>query len=67
MSFAQQIKSIRKRCLLSQSDFAKAIGVSFSTINRWENGKALPKLCKLKVINDFCKSHEIAFDVNRFV
>ncbi len=35
------LKDVRKRCLLSQSDFADAIGVSFSTVNRWENGRAI--------------------------
>lgn len=34
------IRDIRIRSLLSQADFAKEIGVSFSTVNRWENGKA---------------------------
>ena len=67
MSFAETIKIVRKKCLLSQSDFAKEIGVSFSTINRWENGKAIPKLCKLKLINNFCITHDIPFDVDAYV
>ena len=36
MDFASTVKELRKRCLLSQMDFAKEIGVSFSTVNRWE-------------------------------
>jgi DNA-binding transcriptional regulator YiaG len=27
---------------LTQEDFAHLIGVTFSTINRWENGKSAP-------------------------
>ena len=38
MRFSNAIKEIRKQCLMSQSDFAKALGVSFSTVNRWETG-----------------------------
>ena len=46
------LKDVRKRCLLSQSDFADAIGVSFSTVNRWENGRAIPNYKTLKKIKD---------------
>ena len=54
MKFSDAIKMIRRKSLLSQSDFANELGVSFSTVNRWENGKAIPKLCKLKLIKNFC-------------
>lgn len=27
---------------LTQEDFAHLIGVTFSTVNRWENGKSSP-------------------------
>ena len=67
MKFSDAIKSIRKKSLLSQSDFAKEIGVSFSTVNRWENDKAVPKLCKFKLIKDFCIKHSIPFDVDVYV
>lgn len=67
MKFCDVIKMIRRKSLLSQSDFANAIGVSFSTVNRWENGKAVPKLCKLKLIKNFCTEHNIPFDVDAFV
>ena len=40
MEFSQAIKQIRRRSLLSQEDFAKQIGVSFTTVNRWEAGKS---------------------------
>lgn len=67
MSFGETIKAIRKECLMSQTDFAKVLGVSFSTVNRWENGKALPQLCKIKAISDFCKKKKIAFNPERYV
>lgn len=67
MKFSDAIKTIRRKTLLSQSDFAKEIGVSFSTLNRWENGKANPKLCKLKLIKNFCVKHSIPFDVDACV
>ncbi len=40
---SEQIKSVRKQMGLSQEAFAEVLGVSFATINRWENGKAVPQ------------------------
>lgn len=67
MNFAEVIKDIRKKSLLSQNDFANEIGVSFSTVNRWENGKAVPKICKIKLIKEFCELHNIPFSVDDLV
>ncbi len=40
--YPAQIKRLRARLGLTQSALAKVLGVSFPTINRWENGKARP-------------------------
>lgn len=48
MNCAETLKKIRQQCLLSQKDFADALGVSFSTVNRWENGKTVPNYKDLK-------------------
>ena len=39
---AEQVKNLRKQLGLSQEAFAERLGVSFATVNRWENGKAKP-------------------------
>ncbi|MBD2336138.1 helix-turn-helix transcriptional regulator [Calothrix sp. FACHB-156] len=36
------IRDIRQQLNLSQEEFASAIGVTFSTVNRWENGHTKP-------------------------
>ncbi len=36
------IKNIREHLGFSQADFAEKLGVTFATINRWENGRAIP-------------------------
>jgi len=41
-SFAEEVKTLRERLGLSQQAFAKALGVSFSTVNRWEMGHTEP-------------------------
>ena len=48
---------------MSQEDFAKAIGVSFATVNRWETGKATPNLKTMKLIDTYCKKNGIDYDV----
>ena len=55
MSISSEIKDIRRKCLLNQTEFADAIGVSFSTVNRWENEKAIPNCQVLKKTKEFCK------------
>ncbi len=48
MAFSSEIKEIRQKCYLSQQDFADKIGVSFSTVNRWEKAKAIPNYQTMK-------------------
>ena len=38
MNFPEEIKKLRKRALLTQTDVAEIVGVAFSTVNRWEAG-----------------------------
>lgn len=64
MSISTEIKDIRRKCLLNQTEFAEAIGVSFSTVNRWENEKSIPNYQALKIIKEFCKKHNISFEVD---
>ena len=40
---SEKIKIIRTNLRMSQQAFAAALGVSFATVNRWENGKAKPQ------------------------
>ncbi len=36
------VRKLRKRTGLTQEKFAAKLGVTFPTINRWENGRAKP-------------------------
>lgn len=64
MSFSEDIKQIRRKAFLTQEDFAKVIGVSFATVNRWETGKAQPNLKTMKLIDEYCKKNSIDFDIS---
>jgi DNA-binding transcriptional regulator YiaG len=57
-SFSERVKKVRSQLNLSQEDLAHAIGVSFATVNRWENGKTLPSKLALKQFNSFCATQK---------
>ncbi|MBQ2717958.1 MAG: helix-turn-helix transcriptional regulator, partial [Clostridia bacterium] len=42
MAFGEQIKRVRLQLHLSQTEFGEKLGVSFTTVNRWENNKTEP-------------------------
>lgn len=63
MDYTIILKRMRQQSLLSQKDFADAIGVSFSTVNRWENGKNIPNFKDLKKISDYCYTQNIPFNI----
>ncbi len=41
-NYPSRVRSIRDRLDLTQAQFAERIGVSFATVNRWENGQTRP-------------------------
>ena len=53
------IKAIRIASKMNQEQFAAELGTTVLSINRWENGKAIPnRMAQLQLYN-FCKSHDI--------
>ena len=56
---SELIRIMRKKALLSQEDFAKALNVSVGTINRWENAKTNPNITAMKKIKAFCVENTI--------
>ncbi len=54
-NFPDLVKEVRRQLKLAQEELAHALGVSFATINRWENGKTtLSKMAKM-VWKQFCQ------------
>jgi len=62
MSFADNIKNSRLKTYMTQEDFAKELGVSFATVNRWETGKTFPNLSTMKKIKVFCDGHNVEYE-----
>ena len=53
------IKKIRETAMLTQPEFAEELGVSFRTIQSWEQGKCKPSLRHRRIIVAFCNTHKI--------
>ena len=50
------VRELRKRTGLTQEKFAAKLGVTFPTINRWENGRAKPSPLAMQRIEDLIGS-----------
>ena len=59
MAFSEIIKTIRKQLGLTQEELAHELNVSFSTINRWENGHSIPKKLVIVYLIEFCKRNAV--------
>ena len=53
------IHEIRSQLNASQDDLAKMVGVSFATVNRWENGHSVPNRATQLRLYDVCKTHGV--------
>ena len=54
--YPQKIKDLRETKGLTQTQFAELVGVSFATVNRWENGQSRPNQLAWKRINELTAS-----------
>ena len=54
-SFPELIKYVRSQLKLTQEELAHELGVSFSTINRWENSQTKPLKIALKQFTNYCE------------
>ena len=44
---------------MNQTEFAELLNVTFATVNRWENGRALPNKLAQDKIYDLCKEYDV--------
>lgn len=54
-SLSALVKEIRRQLSLSQEDLARLLGVSYATVNRWENGLSKPSKLAKAQLESFCK------------
>lgn len=61
MTFSKALKQARESAGMTQIELSKALGVAFSTINRYENGKHFPTPIVLNAIQSYFASKDILF------
>ena len=54
-SLSTLVKEIRQQLALSQEDLARQLGVSYATVNRWENGQSQPSKLAKAQLSAFCE------------
>lgn len=52
MKFCEKIKALRLSKCLSQQELGNRLFVSRQTVTKWENGKSLPDIQKLKMLSE---------------
>lgn len=63
MDYPQMIKEIRTILNISQEDLARELHISFATVNRWENAKAMPSKMAQRALSDYCKQNKVLTSV----
>ncbi|MDD4243028.1 MAG: helix-turn-helix transcriptional regulator [Bacilli bacterium] len=59
MKYSEFIKELRNKLFLTQTEFATLIGVSYETVNRWENEKNEPSMRIKRKIAAIIKENQI--------
>jgi DNA-binding transcriptional regulator YiaG len=54
------VKKVRRQLSISQEDLARELGVSYATVNRWENGQAKPSKLARAQLDAFCERMQAA-------
>ena len=53
------IKQIREHLNMSQTELAEQLNVTFATVNRWENGRAVPNKLAQTKLYEICKENDV--------
>lgn len=62
MKYSEKLIRIRVTLSMSQEELAKELGVSFATVNRWENEHVVPSRRYAFAIDEYCKKNNIAVE-----
>ena len=63
MAFFEIVKRIREELHYSQEQLSRELSISFTTINRWENGRSLPSpLAKMRLL-EICTAKNVSKEI----
>ena len=57
MTFGEASLKLRSERRISQRQLADELNVSFTSVNRWENGRTMPNKMTVLVIRQYCADH----------
>ncbi len=61
MQFKDKVIKTREILFISQKTLADKVGVSFATVNRWEQGRTEPNVVTKAKFDLFCQENGIKF------
>lgn len=62
MNYQSLIKKLRDKLILTQTEFAKVLGVSYTTVCRWETGVHEPTIKQKRKIVELCIENKIKLE-----
>ena len=62
MNYSKAIKELRKKLLVSQTELAEMLGVSFQTVNRWETEKYEPTIKAKRKLKKLFEENSITLE-----
>ncbi len=63
MKYANAIKKLRRKLLLTQNEFAELLGVKLVTVSRWESGKFEPTMRVKRKLRELFEKNNIEIEV----
>lgn len=61
-NYSEAIVKLRVKLDISQTELAKILGVSFSSVNRWETGKFAPTIIAKEKLKEILKENNIELE-----
>ncbi len=61
MTFAEKVKAVRAKLMVSQDELAKLVGVSRVTVTRWESQGYTPQFLTEQKFKAFCEAQGIEY------
>lgn len=59
MDFAKKVKELRNKMFIIQMELGEMLGISLSTVNRWEMGMYEPTMKMKRRLNELFKENKI--------
>ena len=63
--YFKRLKTLREINNFSKQEISTYLNVNLTTYEKWETGKSKPSYKTMKLIDDFCKSNNIDFDISK--